>query len=46
MYTQPFLLPLKSLFSSISAKNIHLSESFPRNHDIKSRAFDLRLSWW
>ena len=43
-YLQPPMLLLRSLFSSISAKNIHLSKSFPCNHDIESCAFNLRFS--
>ena len=43
-YLQPVTLLLRSLFSSVSAKNIHLSESFPCNHNIEPCAFNLRFS--
>ena len=45
-YYLPPQMPLpRSSFSSVSSKNIHLSESFPCNHNIQSCAFNLRFSW-
>ena len=43
-YLSPPMPLLRSLFSSVSSKNIHLSESFPCNHNIQSCAFNLRFS--